>query len=231
MLITICDDNVVITEFIKDITLKHFPKTEVVTFVSGKKMVEYIIRERIPDIIISDICIGDEDGIEELKQVRDRLQYARIIFITGFFDRCQDIFINFNPYGLLTKPIQEKNLLYYLNKIMTEEELSEDFYVYFRGNKFRISGRDVIFIESVGRKVIYHTRNNDFEEYIKLDEVMKKVKQHFLRCHKSYVVNLNYVTEHSAKYFTLKNGSVVPISRNYAKESKARYLAYMADTL
>ena len=231
MLMTVCDDNTQIAEFIKEITVRNFPEIEVVIFASGKKMTEYIVKEAIPDIIISDICVGNEDGIEELKQVRDRLRYTRIIFLTGYFNRCQDIFISFNPYGLLTKPLQEDKLLYYLSKVVKEKALSENFYVFFRGNQFRLSEHDVLFIESVGRKVIYHTRKNDFEEYIKLDEAIQKVKQRFVRCHKSYAVNMDYITEQTGRYFLLKNGRTIPISKSYAKECKQKYISYLSENL
>ncbi len=231
MQMIVCDDNTQITDFIKDIIIKQFPEIEVIIFHSGKEMVEYITRKEIPDIIITDICLGEEDGIEVLKQVRDRLQYTKIIFFTGFFNRCQDIFINFNPYGLLTKPIKEENLQYYLKKIMEEEKLSEEFYIQFRGNKFRVSSKEILFLESKGRKVIYHTRHNDFEEYIRLDDAMKKVKNHFVRCHKSYGVNLDYVTEYTAKALRLVNGAVIPVSRNYTKDTRRQYMTYMAESL
>ncbi len=231
MQMIVCDDDMQITDFIKDIIIKQFPEIEVIIFHSGKEMVEHITRKEIPDIIISDICLGEEDGIEALKQVQDRLQYTKIIFFTGFFNRCQDIFINFKPYGLLTKPIKEENLKYYLKKIMEEDKLSEEFYIQFRGNRFRISSKEVLFLESEGRKVIYHTRHHDFKEYIRLDDAMKKVKNHFVRCHKSYGVNLEYITECTAKTVTLINGKVVPVSHSYAKKTKQQYMTYMIENL
>lgn len=85
MLMTICDDDRFITEYIKNITQTHFPQIDVVTFQSARKMTEYIIKENIPDIIISDICVGKEDGIDELKQISDRIRHTRLIFFTGFF--------------------------------------------------------------------------------------------------------------------------------------------------
>ena len=228
MLMTICDDDRFITEYIKNITQTHFPQIDVVTFQSARKMTEYIVKENIPDIIISDICVGEEDSIDELKQISDRIRHTRLIFFTGFFLRCQDIFLSFNPYGLLTKPLEEKKILYYLNKIVEEEKKSDIFYIFFRGNRFRLSYHQVMYVESSGRKVIYYTKEAHFEEYIKLDQAIQKTKGYLFRCHKSYAVNPRYIYDVGLKECVLKNGTTIPVSRNHHKETKVRYMEYLA---
>ena len=44
----------------------------------------------------------------------------------------------------------------------------------------------------------------------------------FVRCHNSYMVNLNYVKELRRNEFVLKNGKEIPISRRYLEEVRRR---------
>ena len=52
----------------------------------------------------------------------------------------------------------------------------------------------------------------------------------FLRCHKSYVVNLRYVEHWEMDGFTLTDGSVVNISRPYWQTARGVYACYMTQS-
>lgn len=53
-----------------------------------------------------------------------------------------------------------------------------------------------------------------------LQELM--ARDDFVRCHNSYLVNLNYVKELRRNEFILKNGMEIPISRRYLDEVRRR---------
>ena len=67
-----------------------------------------------------------------------------------------------------------------------------------------------------------------FEEYIKLDEVSEKLKTGFIRCHKSYLVNLDYVKDVTDSDIVLKSGELIPISRSCKDAVKNDYFEYNA---
>ena len=47
-----------------------------------------------------------------------------------------------------------------------------------------------------------------------------------VRCHKSYIVNLKYVTGFSRMKLSLMNGGSIPVSRSRKEDFEARYLAF-----
>lgn len=42
----------------------------------------------------------------------------------------------------------------------------------------------------------------------------------FIRCHKSFIVNVEYIESFNKSICTLKNGSLIPLGRKYYKEFK-----------
>ena len=80
MRIAICDDEVKICEMLIGKVKKFFPDVEIISYTSGKELLD---EKSIPDILLLDIKMPDISGIEVAKELRNRNFYNIIIFITG----------------------------------------------------------------------------------------------------------------------------------------------------
>ena len=60
----------------------------------------------------------------------------------------------------------------------------------------------------------------------KLDEAGRHLEAGFVRCHKSYLVNLKYIARYTATQFIMMNGKIIPISRSKKNESVDRYVLF-----
>lgn len=233
MLFAVCDDDNNITGYIKNKldSIKDV-KTETVVYNSVSELTDAILDNNTPDAIFMDICVGKYNGIDELKKIKHKLINTPVIFITGYPEFCQDIFIDFKPWGLLTKPIDDEKFMYYVNKIIYSQH-NKDFEINItsNGRKTKILCKDILFIESRERKVIYNTTNGLFEEYIKLDKAMQKLSNNFLRIHKSYAVNLKYIKDFSKSRILLITGSELPISRSHCDDVKKTIFEYKSQIL
>lgn len=49
----------------------------------------------------------------------------------------------------------------------------------------------------------------------KLSEIEKELPPNFIKCHRSYIVNTNFIKSSSSKGILLKNGEELPVSRNF----------------
>lgn len=74
--------------------------------------------------------------------------------------------------------------------------------------------KEILYVERVGRISIVYTRGERFESKWKLSELMEHLDEEFIRCHNSYIVNLNKVCKYIRGEFTLGNGKHIPISRS-----------------
>lgn len=231
MIFALCDDDKKVIDFLSDAIYNRYGDfIEVVKFTSARKMMKSFAEKQMPDAILTDICIGDENGIQIMKKHNDMVSNIPVIFITSHFEYCQDIFLGFNPWGLLTKPIDKEKLYYHIDKIIQRFDYNNlTINISFYGRKQRLHNSEIIYIESNGRKVIYHTKSHSYEEYIKLDDALLKLKVGFLRCHKSYAVNINYIKEISDTKVFLNNLHTIPISRTYKNAVKTAFFEFTSE--
>lgn len=77
-----------------------------------------------------------------------------------------------------------------------------------------------------------HTINKDFDVIYSLEKIEKDLKlDKFVRCHKSFLVNLSYVENIKLNTAILESGEEVPVSRYRYKEVKERFLKFLGDSI
>lgn len=90
--------------------------------------------------------------------------------------------------------------------------------------------KDITFIESIRRQILIHTTEGIITSYLKLDEVEMKLKdKRFLRCHKSFLINMNYIKSVEDYLFLLTNNTEVPIKKRTFSSIKKNYYTYIVD--
>ena len=80
---------------------------------------------------------------------------------------------------------------------------------------------EIEYIESSNSKCILHrTDGNKYTIYKKLNDIEEEINHRaFLRCHQSYLVNMNKIKS-VENDFTMKSGDVVPIRTRNLNEIK-----------
>lgn len=234
MLVAVCDYDRTITDYIKlliDTEFRDIIQTKI--YDSASDLESSILKNEIPDAIIIDICIKNENGLEMLKRVREHIPTTPVIFITGYLEYCSDIFIDFNPWGLITKPIDKNKLCYHINKILKYYNFNKPLSIKISVNRQNIiiDKSKILYLESHERKVTYYTAADKYEEYIKLDNAMIKLDNSFLRCHKSYAVNLTYAVDLLKYKIVMSDGTKVPVSRNYYDNVKKMIFKHKASKI
>lgn len=95
-----------------------------------------------------------------------------------------------------------------------------------RGELININIPDIISVESKGRIAEIITNAGSVNYYKKLGEIEKLLPKQFVRCHQSYIVNMDYVKLIRKKTIYLVNGKTIPVSRNRYDETKKRMETY-----
>ena len=83
----------------------------------------------------------------------------------------------------------------------------------------------IIYIESEKRLSHIHTEgfDNSHDTYAKLDEIQSNLDTRFIRCHKSYIVNADYIKSIEKDCFILKNEIKIPISKAMHSDARVNY--------
>lgn len=85
----------------------------------------------------------------------------------------------------------------------------------------------IYYIEVINRKIYVHTQYDTIEYYDKLEQVQKQLDKRFIKCHRSYIINMDYFYQYQNNIITLQNGQTVPVSRLRQKELLDAILQYM----
>ncbi len=233
--IFVCDDDINITEFLKFFIMKHFgDEYKVITMNRCQELIGMIeMNERVPDILIMDINLQDGNGIETVKHLQKLHPKLKVIYLTGIINYATAIFET-NPAYFLVKPINENNLSDAITKVSKEIEFdkSDSIVIKTNGSEIILYRREIMYVESQGRKlVLYMADGKKSEIYEKMDVIQEQLGASFIRSHKSFLINMKYITERTNKEFYLSDGKVLPISKPNLKDAKIKFISYLGEEL
>ena len=191
------------------------------------------MNERVPDILIMDINLQDGNGIETVKHLQKLHPKLKVIYLTGIINYATAIFET-NPAYFLVKPSNENNLSDAITKVSKEIEFdkSDSIVIKTSGSEIILYRREIMYVESQGRKlVLYMADGKKSEIYEKMDVIQEKLGASFIRSHKSFLINMKYITERTNKEFYLSDGKVLPISKPNLKDAKIKFISYLGEEL
>ncbi len=231
--IFVCDDDVQITDGLRAFILSRFPNEyTVVTFNKCNELFGMIeMNENVPDILIMDINLRDGNGIETVKRLQNTHPDIKVIYLTGVIDYAKEIFYT-NPSWFLVKPIEEGELVAALSKVgeQIKRRREDSIVVRSNGQELLLCRQDIMYVESKARVLIlYMSDGRENTIYEKMDVLQEQLGSSFVRCHKSFLVNMKYITERINRNFYLTDGKVISISKNNFNETKIKFIKFLGD--
>ena len=200
-------------------------------YTCGEQLVEAYRAGKSYDLIYLDIKMKKVSGFDAAKIIREYDSKALIIFITSLRDYIFNSF-EYQPFWFLIKPVYEEKFGYVLRQAIAQinEKKNKRYSFYTRENGLMsIEINRIMYLESVLRKVVLHTSNQQFTYYANLKEEEEKLtKYNFTRIHKGYLVNMEYIQRINKSNIVLKNNVVLPLSEHRLKEVFDRFTSYLA---
>lgn len=228
MRIAICDDEKEICGQLKRLVLRQRADCEVFLFDSGRQLLE--TRQRF-HIILMDIQMEGMNGIETAKALRMKDENAVLIFVTALKDYVFDAF-DVSAFHYLLKPVSEDKFRMVFESACRqaqkrEEEEGEKIFFRTRMRSFTLLKRDILYVESRGRKVDIHTVRECVTVYATMNGLAEQLGESFYRCHRGYLVNLSHVAEYEPDRILLRNGETVFMARDKYAEFIKVYMGFL----
>lgn len=204
---------------------------EIYEFCSGEEMLSSTLHF---DLVFLDIELeGNLSGLEVAKKLQQKLLDLIIVFVSGYTQYVSSAF-RLNTFQFLVKPIDEKLFQEELARCIKHYRASHDiFRVFQNGEIIELQMREIVYIESDKRKIIIHLRNGKkYEMYGKISEQEERLSvHHFIRIHKSYLVNCRYIKKMGDELVWLNSIKkdeqlFLPLSRRCKVKAKEQYHAY-----
>lgn len=148
-----------------------------------------------------------------------------IVYVTGFMDYVQ-LGYEVKAFRYLLKSQLEQMLPRVLGDIR-QELAGEEFSFRAGGETVCLDRRKILYLESSVRILKLVSLDGEYRFYGSLDKIQEALGERFLRCHKSFLVNIAQVLKFSGGRIVLQGGMEVPVSRSYVGSVKKRLLLEM----
>lgn len=229
MRILICDDDVNIQNDMRDRLTRVFGElmpdevVSITTFGNAFGLSDYMeTRMLLVDAIFMDIALsvdGRENGIDIAKRIKEEHPNINIVFYTGNIEYAEKIF-EVDPLWLLLKPTNDDRIRTVLKKLIEVTAGNEYIVVKRVGELHRVNVNDIYYVESQGKYVKVHTDKECLATINKLDNIMEQLGENFVRCHKSYLVNIKKVKQFTYSKLVLFDDTEILVSRSYKSKIK-----------
>jgi len=206
--VLIVEDIWIVSEEIKEIM--EASGFEVIGQAEDSKSAISILQETPADVVLMDIKIkGEIDGIELASKILET-HFCAIIFLTAYLtpdlaERAKAI----KPSAYIVKPFEEQNLqiaveLAFNNMAKEDKSTKEESFIVLDhlfvrdGDRFkRLKLTDILFVNASGSYTKIVTKTGKYALTVNLKYFESKINdKHFIRIHRSHVVNLLHVEQY-----------------------------------
>lgn len=157
---------------------------KILTFVNSNKT----------DVLLLDINLNSKiSGLELAEKVRAKNKDCYIIFLTGHLEYAMMAY-KFKTFDYLAKPITSERLEETVTRLFEDVHGLPKKYIKIDNKNTFIDENEIEYIKRDGMKIVYHTANKDYEAYSSFNKIQENLPNNFIRCHKSYIANINKIT-------------------------------------
>jgi DNA-binding LytR/AlgR family response regulator len=216
--IAVCDDEHQQTEYIKNLVAKWADenniKITIDMFGSAENFKSAWSENKLFDILLLDIEMDGQNGVELAKELRQSDTKLAIIFITGFADYMSEGY-DVSALHYLMKPVKEDKLSEVLDKAVKNlTQSNKSIMLTVDGEIYRILLSEIRYIEAQNHYVTVKAVSREYRAKMNLSEIEKSLDNSFFRCQRSFIVNLRFVYKITRTMIVLDNMAEVPISRD-----------------
>jgi DNA-binding LytR/AlgR family response regulator len=229
--ISICDDETVFRDEQEKICRKILDKLNIeyhitVFKASAEFYADFQTGKRY-DLILLDIIMDETNGVELAREIRKHDNDAVIVFITSNPDFALQGY-DVNALHYLIKPL-DSDVLERLIQADYRHRFHCKYLVFKSGTRvLRIPIKDVICLETVGRRVEITLLDGMVEYSGKLSELLEGREQ-LVRCHRAFAVNPRNIRELTRTDAVAANGKKIPIGRTYIKDVQKMLMKQILD--
>ena len=198
-------------------------KTVIESFCSAESFEFKWCMDKKYSIVLLDIQMKKENGIELAKKIRKNDKDMSIIFITAMAEYIGAGY-DVSALNYLIKPINENKLYECLDKAVLKIPKKESsILVETDDGILRIVQSDIKFVEAFSHYIEINAVQDKYIARKSISSLEDELdKNEFIRCHRSYIVGLKYIKKIEQSRLELDDGFIIPVSRRqYANTNKA----------
>lgn len=219
----ICDDDIHMINKLSLLFEKTFIKNDfdakIVLKTQNYKELLSFMSSNLVNVVVLDIEFKNTkiNGLNIAEEIRKINKDCYIIFITSHFEYIAEAY-DYKTFAYLFKnSLSVETLSNTLNRLFDDILGTSTKFLKVDGKGTFIDLNDIQFIEKSGMKLIYHTSHGLVNTYNSFSRLENKLPDNFVRCHKSFIANVNNIAQISLadSSINFKNDEVCYIGPKY----------------
>lgn len=228
--LAICEDRQedlnYLEQHLKQFLTKETLDFTITTFTSGKSMLE-VLEKRQFDLYFIDIYLDEVNGILLAEKIRLTNKEAAIVFTTSSAHHMAEGY-QLGILHYLLKPFTREDIKESLRRALRVIQVKDrSIEVMVERIATRIFHKQIQYVEFRNRYCTLFTDRGDKVVYCSLNELEDQLDDpRFLRCHRSFLINMDEVIGMKTRDFLMSDGREIPMSREHAKKLREAYAKY-----
>lgn len=231
--IAMCDDERAFVDKVKVLLERYFcGRYSLSCFNTAVGLLGYVFEDAKGDVdlLIMDIEVKSRNGIDLSNEIVKQFPQIKIIFLTAYPEYSEQVYMGGKPSGFILKPIKDEVFEVQLSKLFNEieKERTNEIVLKTSDGIVKVKINLIQYISNNKRIITVHTESKGYSSYMKISDIEMVLDSRFIRCHQSYIVNMDYIENISTKNeIHLTTSEIISISRANIKRVKEVYLSHI----
>lgn len=233
MKIAICDDErserQLLCKYVEEWAAGKGLRAEVRCFDSAESFLFAWEDEKDYGILILDIEMGSMSGMELAQRIRERDSDIPILFVTGYVEYMQFGY-DVKALHYLMKPMDREKFFTVLDRLPAEQKDAEKILFQTDEGNVSLPPGEIWYVEADGHRCALYTQGAVMVSKEGISSIEKRLEGYdfIVKCHRSYLVNLQHVSVVLKEELVLDDQRKVPLSRNLRKAAHDAFIRFYA---
>ena len=228
--IAVCDDEIFFLENTKSQIEKYLNEKNlqgtICLFDNGDSFLD-AMKNQVFDIVLLDVMMPLLNGIETATELRETNITTKIIFVTSSSEYAVDSY-SVKASNYLLKPVKYEQMRSALEEcIVMISKTPKSITIKTQNCYQKIKLDEIEYFEAQNKTVILYLSSGGSQvtfETLNFFENQLSAEPEFIKCHRSYIVNINNIRQFSATDIETTCKRHIPLSRNCASRFKNAYI-------
>ena len=195
----LCDENINILDrldkMLESIFINHNIDANITLKTTNANELLEFMNHSVINVLILDIELNSSlSGIELAKEIRKKNKSIYIIFSTGHLEYAL-LAYKVKTFDYLPKPLTVERLTDTILRLVNDAQNSPKKYIRLGNKNTMINQDSIYYIQKNGMKLVFHTDCKNYEVYSSFNKIQDCLPSNFVRCHKSYIANVNKIKD------------------------------------
>lgn len=187
-----------------------------------------------PDLIFMDIYLPGATGIEMARQLREKGNNSKIVFLTSSQEHALEAF-GVEAFSYLVKPVSEEKLFAVLDKVLKRLANEQPQYILLKvdDSVLKVGLNEIIYCEAQRkRQCVYLKEGGSVTTRGTMSGLAELLCTHkmFVKLGASYIINLEHIEQLGSQTLLLDNGTEICLPRGSYKELRKKFFQYIMKT-